>query len=796
MRFIILLITLLTLVSCGNHPLSKTREQRLDLIKNFFAAALEPEPEIASKEVPLREVCLQHVMALYFVINDPQQLKAAHIPDTIIAAIAGKDLERLKDQPLEVITKALKEMDPKFFIEMQQTLDKAIEEFRFETGALSAISLPKLGEAWTKFFQNILENYFPQLSLKDRKHVLAYMISKMPENPDDIDRLLNAVHASGPYLHKYFQLMADKLEPGNDAKLSKLRDGLLEVKNALPPIPKRDLDAYMAELKAKGIVLTNLQSLGAASVGQAFKATLNGEREIVVKFRRPGIEEVARREREFFNNMAKMAQGEALRQSFDDIAAQIQEEFDYNIEYDKIKAGIKAYERDGYQIHVVRPVEDFPRTERYFAMEYVDGMTFKNLGKNQFEKHVKGLLWEKLTAKFLRQALFSRENMFFHGDLHEGNIMVQLAPELGLPENAKRQDVEKAINEGKIKLVLVDFGNAHNLTKEQSIQIRNVFLSGTKISMSADVFLRSIDPKLKNAEPLLSELRSTVFTKENRDRNSPMHVIGAGMDFVLGKDIPVPALTMAFKRSLAMLHESEPEKGRSLHVALQDAYVSNLPQLLTDLSERGFEDLLEGIILGAQAAEFEGEKLADFLQGNERGSFRDEWIKARTELANADNTQKKDKFWGLLNLLKEHAPKTLQTSPEKKKDVTEAPKGDVGSDAAKDILNLILDGKVMNWEKTQFQAIGGDPEKWKAARNQYCKASDVTEFWGQTKCSRKLWNLIPKEHTARLVQEARQIKFANLNHEGWKVDWGLFLFTMIGLYDDEWFGSLLNRFGW
>ncbi len=660
MRFIILLIGL-ALAGCGNHPLGRTQDQRTQEIRSFFADTLDPLPGPDKPAIPFKEACLKHLEALYFIINSPESLEKSGIPAEI-TKIIPKDFEKLKGHSLETILKVLYSQEDSYFARNQEDIEKAVRDFKFELQQLKAIKIPKLGTAWTEFFQKILNNYFPDLSLEDKKRILAFAMRNLKADSTPTQSLLNWVYASGPFFQKYLQLMADYLEPGNDAQLMELKKGLMEVKSALPSIHKFHLDTYLAELREKGVDLELVRSLGAASVGEAFLARdkSNGK-PIVVKFMRPGIEEIAKRERAFFKNQALLP---ALKESFDQIADQIAEELDYRTELTKIKQGITAYENSS-QVEVVRPVETFPNSQRYFAMEFVDGKTFKQLGETKLEKLAKSILWEKVTRKFMQQALFAQENAFFHGDLHDGNLMVKFAPGLDLGQDPTRDQVQEAVNQGQIKVVLIDFGNAHALTQDKRQRLKNIFLSAAKIHNSPSDFLKALYPENTNLGDIEVLLTQTAFSKENRE-NSPPEKIGKAMDVLLENGLAIPGFLMAFKRTLGMLNNIyknlEFKGSASLHHIAQDTYVNNLLVLIDEMSVETQKSLLDGIILEAQAAQWEGEQLVAFLN---KAEIKDQWMNLRNAwAAETDVVQKKAKFYQMLLLV---LPALLTKLPEQSK---------------------------------------------------------------------------------------------------------------------------------
>ncbi|MEI6790461.1 MAG: AarF/UbiB family protein [Myxococcaceae bacterium] len=567
----------------------------MEKIRTLFASILEPTPEEAKAAIPLKQVLLDNLLGLYFVVNSPELVEKAGIPKEILQAIP-KDFDKLKGHSLEIISKGVSEQPDSFFKETQAHIEKGVSDFRFRLDQLKAIKVPKLGNSWTDFFQKVLNNYFPDLVLEDKKRILAFMIRNFKEGSTETEALLNSVYASGPYFQKYMQFMADKLEPGENVKLQELKKGLMSVKGKLPSIPQHDLDAYLKKLRAQGVDLEIIRSLGAASVGEVFLAKNKSTgQQIVVKFIRPRIRQIAERERQFFKNQASLP---ALKRSFEQIAEQIDEELDYKTELKKLEAGIKAYSGDGYQINVVKPVHNFPNGKDYFAMELVDGQTFHKLGNDpsdknhQRDKIVKSLLWEKLIQKFLQQALFANENAFFHGDLHEGNIMVIFDPKLDLGPDPDAERIKMAIQDGLIKLVLIDFGNAHTLTQDERRRLKNIFLAAATPADSSKAFLLAMFPEGYPQE-LKDRLDQTVFTPKNAWLDPP-EKIGKAMDVILDSGFEIPGFLMAFKRSIGMLHNTYLTLDRqhidSITSIFENAYIGNWKDILQDPSEAGHEN--------------------------------------------------------------------------------------------------------------------------------------------------------------------------------------------------------------
>jgi predicted unusual protein kinase regulating ubiquinone biosynthesis (AarF/ABC1/UbiB family) len=419
--------------------------------------------------------------------------------------------------------------------------------------------------------------------------------------------LLALIYGSGPFFQKYIQLLGDYLEPGNDPDLKALRENLKDVKSGLAHIKPYYLAKYTNEIEAqRGVRIHILKSLGAASVGETFLCTMQKRQsdgsfgpaqEVVVKFMRPDIEDVALREADFFQKTAGSI-SHMMGESFEGLKKQILDEMDYVKELDKLKRGYEVYNEPNSSIRVVRPIPDnaFPQTKYYMAMELALGKTFKDVRvktlpsnsdqafRAKVELMVKGVLLELLTNRYIDKAFFLTPDGFFHGDLHDGNILMIIDDKVfdilqkKVRQNGdfSREDVRKLLNvkgnngQNLIKITLIDFGNAHSLTKKERSGMLNLFISCTPISQSIPAFMQAFD-ELSNLpiaadkiEIIKKDLEADAFNPEKafeevngvKIKKRAHQRLGAAMDTLMANDIPIPASIMAFSRSLAMIDNS------------------------------------------------------------------------------------------------------------------------------------------------------------------------------------------------------------------------------------------------
>jgi predicted unusual protein kinase regulating ubiquinone biosynthesis (AarF/ABC1/UbiB family) len=462
------------------------------------------------------------------------------------------------------------------------------------------IQIPEaLGSYFSRFLKNVIAEYFPQLKPIDKKRIFASLLRNTSTKSDDIDKLMAIVYASGPFFQKLMQLLGDKLEKG------RLKTALSTVKSKLPSIDPYDLEEYLDELRRDGIQLEIVRSLGAASVGETFlaKQTLeSGEvRLIAIKFMRPGIEKIARRENKFFSEQAALI-SDTMKISFRQISKQIFDELNLLTELRNLELGASVYNFNepnatGFAANIVavRPIKGFPQTKSRLAMEFGNGKAVRDtrgiagdanmpLRLAKLELMVKGILLDTLPRKFVRKALFREPCGFFHGDLHEGNMIIWIHPDIEdildkakvTGESLTRKDVESLLGkkdkfgEPLIKLILIDFGNSHELSESDRLALFNLVISVSDISLSPDAFLLALQQlshgkQRLDFEVLLEKLKP-IFG-DNAIKFSDK--IGKSIDILQQNDIFVPGLFVAFYRSIDLI-------GNSYKQLREDATEQNL----------------------------------------------------------------------------------------------------------------------------------------------------------------------------------------------------------------------------
>ncbi len=148
--------------------------------------------------------------------------------------------------------------------------------------------------------------------------------------------------------------------------LGEFAEALDDMKSRLAPIPRKIVQAHLQKIvdgsggKIKSIALK--QSLGAASVGEAFLCTFvytdNGEEkkeDMVVKIMRHDAEEKVKREAEVFTAAAAKI-GPGMLKTWQGQLAQYMTEFDFQNEARNVAEGVKLYDVEGDAQHPYKAI--------------------------------------------------------------------------------------------------------------------------------------------------------------------------------------------------------------------------------------------------------------------------------------------------------------------------------------------------------------------------------------------------------------------------------------------------------
>ena len=318
----------------------------------------------------------------------------------------------------------------------------------------------------------------------DKRSMISSMIRYSDDKTSDAAKLGAMLKGAGPLMHKLLQGLEI---PGMDPDFKTALD---DMKSNLNPIDPKYVQAQMLKIvENSNNTISSLKitkPLGAASVGQAFLVTVTptqGEPyEAVLKVIRPEVSVKTRREYEQFMIEARRIPG--MEDTYKGLYEQYKKEFSLQLEADNIRLGQQFYSDgiDTDRVDTMSLVEGVPATETSMLIKQAPGDTLDRyikkvkvridelkhtvaktmdeyinnrveLQKLYIEMHDINTSLGVTAKKWLNKCLFA-ESGFFHGDMHPGNLMV------------KPRDLND--RQSKTKITIIDYGNASQLTPEQT----------------------------------------------------------------------------------------------------------------------------------------------------------------------------------------------------------------------------------------------------------------------------------------------------------------------------------------
>lgn len=307
------------------------------------------------------------------------------------------------------------------------------------------------------------------------------------------ERIRMVIEELGPTFVKLAQMLSNRpdiIPPQLIAQFSKLQSDVqvFSHKTAMKILEKQlddKIDAYFEFFDSMPI--------GAASIGQVYRARLKDGRDVVVKIQRPGVVKKVKTDLSLLREFISITENYFVQNgilnpldivdTFEEIMLQ---ELDYNAEANNICHFRKIYKYNRKFIvpNVLRELSG----KQVLVMEFVSGC------KVDDEETIKswGLKTNKI-ANNLIQIYLSQifENGYFHGDPHPGNVLVQ-------PNG---------------KLALIDFGMMGKLTKKQKYAFAGVMLGLAQEdyrSLASNIRRLAANSEIKNMVDFENDLEELI----------------------------------------------------------------------------------------------------------------------------------------------------------------------------------------------------------------------------------------------------------------------------------------------
>jgi len=247
----------------------------------------------------------------------------------------------------------------------------------------------------------------------------------------------------------------DLLPDAYRKELAKLQDEVVPVPaNLIADVIRDDLGTPPDQLFAS----FDLKPLGSASIGQVHAARLFDGREVVIKVRKPGVDELVQIDLEILGDLIdkwssrfpvlQEYNAPALLQEFKDV---LLAEIDYGREAANIKLFRSTFANDsGFRIPAV--IEEFSK-KRVLTEDRLAGR--KPSDTADLPKRSRTLVSRRI-ARFVLEPAFERG--FYYADAHPGNLLIGTNGELSV----------------------IDFGKVGRLTAEAQRRAADLFIAITR----------------------------------------------------------------------------------------------------------------------------------------------------------------------------------------------------------------------------------------------------------------------------------------------------------------------------
>lgn len=382
------------------------------------------------------------------------------------------------------------------------------------------------------YIKNVMKSYFKAMPTMDKRSMFANAIkSAKPINMPNGERIGNLnddekmeyfsdilgglFKGAGPLFQKLLQGLPTASVPKGLAK------ALDEMKDSLLPIPEQVVEQQMSGIvtrsngKIESIKVD--ESLGAASVGQAFLCTIKGPefpdgKKVVVKLLRPDVRNRMKREYDIMKQAAKDTD-KGMEATFENTFKRIEEELDLTIESRHVVEGqiynnaskdyVANHVKSMKLSNIVDPTQDcmiaelaegttvkkYLQSDRDFLEQTMEKYYEKEepdeAGKQKIKKAADGTpvlkpvggrtaydaMKDRAEILTRLRELMKRQDYlceladkwvnegifgsgFYHGDLHSGNIMIN--------------------SDGA---TVIDFGNCTQLTNTQQVQVTKMMMA-------------------------------------------------------------------------------------------------------------------------------------------------------------------------------------------------------------------------------------------------------------------------------------------------------------------------------
>ena len=244
------------------------------------------------------------------------------------------------------------------------------------------------------------------------------------------EELRTTLEDLGPTYVKIGQIMSsrtDMLPKAYCLELEKLRSNVKQ-------LPAEQARAVIEEETGKSIdeIYSEFRDepLGSASIGQAHYGVLKDGTKVVTKVQRPGIADMMREDFVILKKLAGMlgtppedddeAETLDLKGILEELEKVTWEELDFRVEADHTRTFRELCIEDDAVVSCPKIIDELT-TERILTMSFEDGYSISHKDRLEQDGYDRLEIGKALANNYLHQVL---DAGFFHGDPHQGNIMI------------------------------------------------------------------------------------------------------------------------------------------------------------------------------------------------------------------------------------------------------------------------------------------------------------------------------------------------------------------------------------
>ncbi len=264
-------------------------------------------------------------------------------------------------------------------------------------------------------------------------------------------RFVLALQELGPTFIKLGQILSTREDIFPDNWIKELET----LQDHVAPIKYPIIEKIISPIKDK-FEYIDPNPLASASIAQVHKAKLKNGKDVVIKVKRPKIEEIIFTDILLLFEIAQLIENHVPELKMfkpvklvEEFSNTIRKELDFFREKQNLKNFRSFFENDDFLY--IPEVYDEYCSENYITMEYIEGIKINNFTKLKDSKIDLIKLSEKWSEKVIEQILVYG---YFHADPHPGNIFV-------LKDN---------------RIAYLDFGMIGRLTDEMKFNIANLII--------------------------------------------------------------------------------------------------------------------------------------------------------------------------------------------------------------------------------------------------------------------------------------------------------------------------------